>query len=169
MLKGDIPLQPVTAAYLFAADRNEHIFGASVISEDRTLVTGVQKSCADNHIVVSDRYFFSSLAYQSVDCGSDIPRLLNSCFPLPALLFYFDIDPSLSIKRIALRGEKTEIYEKLDFLSKTTERYKKIIASYNGTPAGETMRVVTIDASLPKEEIAQIIWKEIQNLPIFKA
>src|SRR5574344_1031504 len=78
MLKGDIPLTPVTSAYLFAADRTEHVFGNLVIGDGGTLVTGIEKACAQNKIVVIDRYFFSSLAYQSIDCGKETPRILNS-------------------------------------------------------------------------------------------
>jgi dTMP kinase len=167
MLKGDLPLNPVTSAYLFAADRNEHINGTLVTQDDRTLVTGVAQACKNNKVVVSDRYFFSSLAYQSIDCGQTLPALLNSPFPLPQLLFFFNIEPEVSLKRITVRGY-TEIYEKLDFLKKTEAAYRRIIDEYSDAGKCETMKIVTIDATKGKDEISQIIWKEIQNLPIFK-
>src|SRR5574344_1582440 len=125
MLKGDLPLNPVTSAYLFAADRNEHINGTLVTQDDRTLVTGVAQACKNNKVVVSDRYFFSSLAYQSIDCGQTLPALLNSPFPLPQLLFFFNIEPEVSLKRITVRGY-TEIYETLDFLKKTEAAYRRL-------------------------------------------
>ena len=167
MLKGDIPLTPVTSAYLFAADRTEHVYGDLVVGDDGTLVTGIEKACAQNKIVVSDRYFFSSLAYQSIDCGEKIPHMLNSMFPLPSLLFFFEIEPEISLKRITVR-EYTEIYEKLDFLKKTAAAYRTVMDEYKKPELSETMKIVTIDATKPKEEISQIIWKEIENLPIFK-
>ena len=158
MLKGDIPVQPVTAAYLFAADRNEHINGTLCIKEDRQLVTGVKEACEKGHTVVSDRYLFSSLAYQSIDCGIEIPRLLNSTFPLPEKLFFFDIEPEVSLKRITGRGF-TEIYEKEDFLRKTEAAYKAVIAEFEkDTDSG--MKIIHIDATLPKDEISALIWKE---------
>ena len=73
MLGGDFSVDSKTAAYLFAADRCEHIYGKD----------GVIDLLNQGKIVVSDRYFFSSLAYQSVSCGNELPRLLNSQFPLP--------------------------------------------------------------------------------------
>ena len=168
MLKGDIPLEPVTAAYLFAADRNEHINGALYVDSNKTLCTGVKKACEGGKIVISDRYFFSSLAYQSIDCGENTPRLLNSTFPLPELLFFFDIEPEVSLKRITVRGY-TEIYEKQEFLKKTSAAYRKVISEYENTEKSDGMKIVRIDATKSKEEIAQIIWNEMKNLPIMKA
>ena len=81
MLAGDFKVDEKTNAYLFAADRCEHIFGKD----------GVKELCDKGKKVVSDRYFFSSMAYQSVSCGDELPKLLNSPFPLPEILFYFEI------------------------------------------------------------------------------
>lgn len=159
MLKGEVPVEPVTAAYLFAADRNEHINGKLSVNGDRSLVTGIKQACSEGKTVISDRYLFSSLAYQSIDCGKETPRLLNSIFPLPEKLFFFDIEPEVSLKRITGRGF-TEIYEKEDFLRKTEAAYKAVIEEFEkDTSSG--MKIVRIDATLPKDEISKIIWKEI--------
>lgn len=160
MLKGDVPVSNETAAYLFAADRNEHINGPLVIDGDRHLVTGVREACSQGYKVVSDRYLFSSLAYQSISCPPEIPRLVNSKFPLPRLLIYFDIDPRVSLKRIGGR-DVTEIYEKEDFLSKTVTQYKKVLDEYRAK--GEGMDIVTIDASSSKEKVQNIIEEIIQK------
>ena len=77
---------------------------------------GIENQCKNGKIVVSDRYFFSSLAYQCVDCGEELPRVLNKIFPLPEILFFFEINPEISLSRITGRGTR-EIYEKLDFLN----------------------------------------------------
>src|SRR5574344_1285269 len=162
MLKGDVKLDPRTAAYLFAADRAEHLWGTS--AEDGS-IESVAKS---GKIVVSDRYFFSSLAYQSIDCGNELPRLLNSPFPLPELLFFFDIEPEVSLKRIGGRGF-TEIYEKLDFLKKTETLYKSVMDEYDGTAKGETMKIIRLDATQTPDEVAKKIWSHLEKLPILKA
>ena len=94
MLKGDLGLDPRTAAYLFAADRAEHLWGKSALNGS------VVKKCSEGKIVVSDRYLFSSLAYQSVTCGDQLPRMLNEPFPLPQLLFFFEIDIARVIKDV---------------------------------------------------------------------
>ncbi len=159
MLKGDIKLDPRTAAYLFAADRNEHLYGTSAANGN------IEQLCKDGKIVVSDRYLFSSLAYQSIQCGIDLPYMLNQNFPLPELLFFFEIESEQSLKRITGRGV-TEIYEKADFLKKTEEAYKKVIASYEKNSDG--MKIVYIDATKSKEEVANIILENIKKLPIYK-
>ena len=148
MLKGDVELDARTAAFLFAADRNEHLYGKGGTN------CGVVGKCESGKIVVSDRYLFSSLTYQSVTCGEELPRRLNESFPLPEILFFFDIDPEISLKRVLGRGE-TEIYEKLDFQKSTAERYRAIISEYEKMNTG--MKIIRLDASKSVEEIAKEI------------
>ena len=148
MLKGDVELDPRTSAFLFAADRNEHLYGKGGTN------CGVVEQAQNGKIVVSDRYLFSSLTYQSVTCGDELPRKLNESFPLPEILFFFDINPEISLKRVLGRGE-TEIYEKLDFQKATAERYRAVIDEYEKMNTG--MKIVRLDASRPIEEIAKEI------------
>lgn len=147
ILGGDISVNEKTAAYLFAADRCEHIHGKD----------GVIDQLNKGKIVVSDRYFFSSLAYQSVTCGNELPRLLNSQFPLPEYLFYFQIDPEISLKRVDSRNEKKEIYEKIDMQKKTAALYDAVVSEYENNTEG--MKVIRIDATRTIEEIASQIAK----------
>ncbi len=155
MLKGDVKLDPRTAAYLFAADRCEHLYG----SDDDN--AGICKKCDSGRVCVSDRYIFSSLAYQAVGCGEELPKILNSTFPLPEILFFFEIEPEVSLGRIGGRDFR-EIYEQEEFL-KTTERlYKKFIAEYE--EKFPEMNVVRIDATKSREEISEIIWEEISKI-----
>ncbi|MBQ6780125.1 MAG: dTMP kinase [Treponema sp.] len=157
MLKGDVHLDPRTAAYLFAADRAEHLWGKSAPNG------GIVSKCEQGKIVVSDRYLFSSLTYQSVTCGDSLPRMLNEPFPLPQLLFFFEVDPEISLKRVLGRGE-TEIYEKIDFQKATAQRYRAVINEYDGSPKGEGMKIVRIDASQSIDTVAEIIAREIEFL-----
>ncbi len=154
MLGGDFSVDSKTAAYLFAADRCEHIYGKD----------GVIDLLNQGKIVVSDRYFFSSLAYQSVSCGNELPRLLNSQFPLPEILFYFYIDPEISLKRVEDRNEKKEIYEKIDYQKKTAALYEKVINEYSKPELKDEMKIIKIDASKSIEEISQIIWQNVQGM-----
>lgn len=154
MLGGDFSVDSKTAAYLFAADRCEHIYGKD----------GVIDLLNQGKIVVSDRYFFSSLAYQSVSCGNELPRLLNSQFPLPEILFYFYIEPEISLKRVEDRNEKKEIYEKIDYQKKTAALYEEVINEYSKPELKGEMKIIKIDASKSIEEISQIIWQNVQGM-----
>jgi len=164
MLKGDFPLRNESAAYLFAADRNEHVNG-KLCTRGNTLVTGIREACESGKAVVSDRYLFSSLAYQSINCPPEVPRLLNSLFPLPKLLFYFEISPKDSLARLGQRDYR-EIYEKEDFLTRTVQEYHKVLSEFSESGKNQGMKIVLIDAKKTKEEISLNIWQEIKNLPI---
>lgn len=149
MLKGDFSIDERTAAYLFAADRCEHIYGKN----------GILELLKQGKTVISDRYFFSSLAYQSSVCGKELPRLLNSPFPLPEYLFYFKINPEISLKRVNSRNETKEIYEKLDIQIKTAALYDEVIEEYKKMETENEMKIITIDASKSIEEVNSEIMK----------
>ena len=153
MLGGEFTVDEKTNAYLFAADRCEHIFGKG----------GVLELCESGKIVVSDRYFFSSMAYQSVSCGEELPKLLNSPFPLPEYLFYFVINPEISLGRVNARGEHKEIYETIEKQKKIAAQYEKVISEYEKN-AGETgMKIIRINAADTIENISEIIWENISK------
>ncbi len=151
VLNGNIKLDEKTNAFLFAADRCEHLYGKN----------GVIESINNGKIVVSDRYFFSSLAYQSASLGDELPKLLNSTFPLPQLLFFFEIDPNISIQRVNSRNEKKEIYEKLETQIKIASLYLKIINDYESN--NNEMKIIKVDASKSIEEIEAFIWNSVKN------
>lgn len=153
MLGGDFSVDEKTNAYLFAADRCEHIFGKD----------GVKDLCESGKIVVSDRYFFSSMAYQSVSCGEELPRLLNSPFPLPEYLFYFVINPEVSLGRVTSRGEKKEIYETIEKQKKIAAQYEKVISEYEKTAAETGMKIIRIDAEKDIESISKEIWNYLKQ------
>lgn len=153
ILKGDIQLHPDTIARLFAADRCEHLYGKN----------GIIEKAGKGSLVLSDRYIFSSLAYQSNECGENLPRQLNANFPLPEIVFYFDIEPSVSINRIQGR-RVTEIYEKKDFLEQTRRQYLSIMKEYE-----KQTSIIYIDAAQSKADVSEKIWSIISKLPMIKA
>jgi len=152
-LRKEIAFTPKTVAMLFAADRNEHIYGSG----------GIEERCERGELVVSDRYLPSSLVYQGITCGEDFPALINKGFPAPELLLFFDIDPEIAINRIANR-EYTEIYEYLDFQILVRERYNALLPRLSACG----VKVETIDASQPPEEVAREVWAAIAKMPIMR-
>lgn len=153
MLGGEFKVDEKTNAYLFAADRCQHLYGEG----------GIIELTKKGKIVVSDRYFFSSMAYQSATCGIELPALLNSPFPLPQILFYFVINPEISLSRVTARNEKQEIYEKIELQRKIADMYEKVISSYEKDSENNHMKVVRIDATKSIEEIEHIINETIKN------
>ena len=152
-LRKEVLLGPATIALLFAADRNEHIYGPD----------GVIERCGRGELVVSDRYLPSSLVYQGITCGDKLPADLNRDFPGPELLIFFDIDPETAQKRIASRDQK-EIYEYLDFQIKAREKYMSLLPQF----AAQGILVEIIDASSPLEEVAGEVWSAVKKMSIFK-
>ena len=148
MLGGEFSVDEKTNAYLFAADRCEHIFGKG----------GVRELCESGKTVVSDRYFFSSMAYQSVSCGEELPKLLNSPFPLPEYLFYFVINPEVSLGRVNARGEHKEIYETIEKQKKIAAQYEKVISEYEKNADETGMKIIRIDAEKNINTISEEIW-----------
>lgn len=153
MLAGDFHVDEKTNAYLFAADRCEHIYGKN----------GVIQMINEGKTVVSDRYFFSSMAYQSVSCGEELPKLLNSPFPLPEYLFYFVINPEISLGRVTARGEKKEIYETIEKQKKIAAQYEKVISEYEKNAGESGMKIIRIDATKDIESISNEIWGIVNN------
>jgi len=150
-LREEITLQPETVAMLFAADRNEHIYGNG----------GIAERCGRGELVVSDRYILSSLVYQGLLCGEELPSRLNQDFPRPQTLIFFDIDPQTAQDRMKGRDVK-EIYEKLDFQIRVRERYKNLLPRFTS----QGVMVEIIDASAPPEDVGRQVWQIIQKLPI---
>ena len=110
-------------AYLFAADRHDHLYND---------LDGVYKLIEDNIHVISTRYYFSSLAYNS-DTKEQLEfvRSLNQRFPNPDLTIYLDIPVDVSLNRLQGRSLK-EIYETKAKLTKVREQYQQIFADYRG-------------------------------------
>ncbi|MDR3343649.1 MAG: dTMP kinase [Treponema sp.] len=150
-LRGDHPLGQDTLALLFAADRNEHVYATG----------GILDRCGRGELVISDRYVLSSLVYQGIACGGDLPEGLNAHFPAPEVLFFFDIDPEIARKRMETRQVK-EIYEYLDFQIKVREAYKALLPRYGD----QGVRVEIIDASQPPEAVAETVWRGLEKMPI---
>jgi len=153
-LKKELPLAPQTLAMLFAADRNEHIYGQD----------GILEHVNRGELVISDRFTLSSLVYQGIECGDELPASLNSRFPAPETLIFLDIEPETALERVKNRAS-LEIYEYLDFQVKVREKYKSLLGFYK--EAG--VRVETIDASQTAREVADKVWSIISQMPIFKA
>ena len=152
-LKKEVTFQPFTMCYLFAADRNEHLYG------DGGILTHAEKG-----LVASDRYVLSSLVYQGIECGDELPQNLNFRFPAPEITFFLDIKPEIAYARMKDRTS-LEIYEYPDFQKKVYEKYLSVLEIYRKNGG----RVEIIDASKNIQEIAEEVWSIISQMPIFRS
>jgi len=102
-------------ALLFAADRAEHV---------KKLI---EPSLKAGKVVISDRYFYSSLAYQWAR-GLDLDWLINlNKFAIrPDLVILLDLPVKESIKRINGRQLKSEFDKIVELQKKVRENYLKL-------------------------------------------
>jgi dTMP kinase len=105
--KGRLPLDQELNA--FVEDRKEHI--ANVIAP----------GLREGKIVILDRYFYSTIAYQG-SRGADKRDLLDKMLafaPVPDMVFLLDADPAVTIERIANgRNETPNEFERHESLTK---------------------------------------------------
>lgn len=117
ILKGELDADPGTVTHLFASDRYQHLYGKG----------GIFEHLNRGEIVICDRYVLSSLAYQGISCGNDLPHYLNARFPPPGLTVFFRIEASKAMQRIQKRQE-LEIFEQLPFQQAVEAAYEAEIA-----------------------------------------
>lgn len=135
-------------AYLFAADRHDHLYNPR---------DGILELLSAGTNVISTRYYFSSLAYHaSTESDLELAKRLNQRFPPPDLVIYLENDPLCSVSRIEDRIIK-DTYENTEKLSQAQKNYATTFSEYTG-------RILRIDAKKDKNQIHQIISKTVGEL-----
>lgn len=114
-LKKNATTTPLALAMLYSADREDHLNNQEY---------GVKKRLNDGAIVISDRYFYSSIAYQGVNIDHSVIEKLND-FESPEYLIYIDTSVNVCLKRIDKRGCEKELFEHKSFLEKTKEGFDR--------------------------------------------
>lgn len=143
ILRGEQPSTPRELAMLYAADRDLHLHDKE---------TGIIKQTHDGRVVISDRYLFSSLAYQSVDLDFDEVLSLNSAFPLPGLVFYIDTPVEACISRINSRSTTQDIFENETFQRAVKHGYERAFSLLS-----HASQVIRLDGMLPIPELHGLI------------
>jgi len=139
-LSGNPSFQRETLAYLFAADRHEHLYSQG----------GILSCIKNGGIYISDRYFFSSLAYQSLDAGWDRVNTINIRFPLPSHLIFLDLPAVKAMERINGR-ENRDVFENTPFQEKVALSYRKTIEQYKN----KGIKILELDSNEPAEYLAE--------------
>ncbi|WP_010477090.1 dTMP kinase [Thermococcus zilligii] len=133
-------------ALLFAADRAEHV--------DKL----IRPSLEAGKVVISDRYFYSSLAYQWAR-GLDLEWLidLNRFAIRPDLAVLLDLPVKESMRRINRRSLKSEFDKIAELQRKVRENYLKLVEMF------PEMRIVNAQNSIEDihNDIVGLIEEEI--------
>jgi len=124
---------------LFSADRAHHL--------DREIIPSLDKG----NVVITDRYYFSTIAFGSLDCDKDWLKSLNKNFLEPDIVYLVKVPPEECIKRIGKARFEFELFEEVEKLKKVWETYEEL--------AKDSDKVHIIDGMQSKERVHEEIVK----------
>lgn len=137
-----------TESLLFLADRSAH-------------TEQIMEMVDDGKVVLCDRYFASTLAYQSAKLKGDsmdlgwLEDVSRPFAEMPNLTFLLDIDPRESISRVQERGEAISKFEDIAFLEQVRSTYLSLASRYN---------FIVLDASKDAGQLAEDALREIRRI-----
>lgn len=135
-------LSPEVEALLFVADRGMH-------------TEKIREKLSKGYFVVCDRYYLSTLAYQSAS-GMDLKWLetINSKVIIePDVTIVLDADPEIGLERVGKRGKKSR-FEKLAYQKKVRKVFLDI---------AKKKKYKVIDASGDLDEMTEEIIKHVSK------
>lgn len=115
MQAGACPLSPLQELDLFLLDRRYDV------------ATHIQPALAANQLVLMDRYYFSTIAYQGARGldPAEIRRQNEAFAPVPDLVIVLQLSPAQALARIrAARGETGNVFEREDYLTRVDEIFR---------------------------------------------
>jgi dTMP kinase len=146
--RGDVT--PDTELQWFLDDRREHV------------KQSIQPALDRKHIVLLDRYYFSTMAYQGVQ-GRD-PQSIRECneafAPPPDLLLLLDLAPEVGWQRLSQRGTPSH-FERLDYLKKVARIFDAMDFPYlRRIPAGQKPEAVQAQV---RREVQELLERHAQT------
>ena len=127
-------------ALLFAADRVDHVQNE------------VSPALGKGRVVVSDRYVYSSYAYQGA-AGLELEWIeeLNEHAIRPDLAIFIDVKPETVVQRLK---RKKSVMEDLETQKKVREVYLKYV---------EKDQLVRLDGNKPKRAVAKDLFQTVRD------
>lgn len=148
--RGDIA--PRAEALLYAADRAQHI------------ATKVRPALERGDVVIQDRYFDSSVAYQGAGRVLNAKEIRDLSLwaaedLLPDLTILMDLDESVARGRLDAADKPFDRLEneKQEFHSRVRQGFLELAAS-------EPKRFLVLDASLPIDQLSELIRARVQSI-----
>jgi dTMP kinase len=139
-----------TMALLFAADRLDH------------LEAEILPNLAEGITVLSDRYVYSSLVYQTETSG-DLQNLpwvesMNRRAPRPDLTIVLDVSPVVAARRRLQRRQTEELYDDAELQERLARRYRELPARYPDD------RIAVVDGNGGTQEVHASCWNLVRRL-----
>lgn len=153
MMTGRIAADGRVISGLFAADRLDHLTNE---------VNGICRIVEQGITVVTDRYYFSSYAYNGIEMDMDWVmecNRLSAELLRPTLHIFLDIPVETALKRISQNRLHRELYEKEERLKAVRNQYFEAFARTK-----DTERVAVIDADAGVETVAQRVWEAVEKV-----
>lgn len=144
------PLLHEKLALAFAADRLNH------------LETDIWPTLKQNKVVITDRYLFSSIAYQSITVNYEWVKGLNRFAMLPDLLIYINVSVETALKRIKLYRENAELYETRHYLEQIIKQYRRTLDDFS-----EHIPIIELDGEISPDEIGAEIEVKLGKHELF--
>lgn len=150
-ISGNRPSSWSTMALLFAGDRLDH------------LEATIHPNLMDGVTVLSDRYYHSSVAYQSVTGGGEPEtvawvREINRHARSPDLTIILDVPPDEAARRRKERSGGREIYDGQELQALLATFYSDIEAHFPGD------EIVHIDATRSLDSVAVDVLHAVEHL-----
>ena len=138
-----------TEALLMAADRAQHVEEV------------VMPALASGRHVVSDRSVYSTLAYQGYGRGLSLDslRVVNEwalAGRLPDLVVYMQVPSDVLAQRLAKRDLDRFEREGADF-------FERVNAGFDALMAADPTHWITIDGTLPKDDVEALVWERVST------
>lgn len=143
-------------ALLFAADRLDHLCCCAQEGQ----MSGINELIARGINVISDRYYLSSYAYQSLTLDLDWIREINKYARKPDLIIFLHVPIRESVQRRNKTRFHEELYEKAEKLAKIRQNYLEICTKLKS----EGENVLVIDGARDKGEVFRDIRQAFQEL-----
>jgi len=100
-------------------------------------------------VVVSDRYKYSSMAYQGSYIGVDFVDRINACAPEADIMVFIDLPVEISLKRLSSRGRR-ELYEEEQRIKRIKRTFEDVIS----IAESRGVRVVRVNTAPGNREIS---------------
>lgn len=156
-------LKPDVERQLFVDDRKEHL--------ENVLLPAIKRG----EIAITDRYFYSSIAYQGtrVDAFDHAPSQAEleqlqdeiheqhrAFAPEADIIVYIKLDVDIALQRMKAGRDELDPFENKQNLMRVAQAFERI--------AKQHPCVITADAANSPDEVTATIVEQLENCPLFQ-